>query len=84
MYEVIMAYVPEIAFKSDNIRECVQYIKDNELAEYHDHLDYCQHCAENYERPADYYPTYFVDYENKTYDITDINVLERLLNERGV
>lgn len=84
MHEVIMAYIPDVVFRSDDIRQCVKYIQDNELKEYHDHLDHCQHCAEVYERPADFYPTYFIEFEDRTYDITDINVLERLLDERGL
>lgn len=93
-YKVIDTYTDETILETNNTTEAISKLKELELKDYHKYLDYCQRCYDNYEdptideRPADYYPTYYIkDIADKrvdrygcimgVYDITDYGRLER-------
>lgn len=76
-YQVEGEYAKDILFASKDLQECIDYIKSKEEAAYEAYLDYCAKCAETYEPVAEYYPTYFITVEDKSYNITNINQLEK-------
>lgn len=97
-YKVINTYTDEIVLETNNVKEAIKKLKNLELKDYHSYLNYCQRCIDNYEdptideRPADYYPTYYIkDMDDKrvdmygcimgVYDITDYRILERNYEE---
>lgn len=79
MYKVIFVYEPsKTILETDNKQEAINKLVELDGKDYSDHLDYLQHCAEVYERPADFYPSYFIQCDNdEMFDITDYQILER-------
>lgn len=85
MYKVVCCYTDEVLLYTADKKEAIKKLKDLELKDYHKYLDYCQKCYDNYEdpaideRPADFYPTYFIEIEDtdKYYTIENYRLLER-------
>lgn len=79
MYKVIFVYEPsKTILETDNKQEAINKLVELDGKDYSDHLDYLRHCAEVYERPADFYPSYFIQCDNdEMFDITDYQILER-------
>lgn len=76
-YKITLCYTDEIVFESDNKSEAINKLRELEGKEYSDYLDYHQSCAENYERPADFYPSYYIEVDDKFFSIEDYVLLER-------
>lgn len=78
-YKVLFAYGPaEIILETNDKQEAINKLIELDGKDYNEHLDYLQHCAEVYERPADFYPSYYIQCDNnEMFDITDYRVLER-------
>ncbi len=74
-FKVEGCYGIGIVLETDDVDEAIKYVQDKEGSDYESHLEYRQHCAEDYERPADYYPTYYIIFNNKNYSIEDISSL---------
>lgn len=79
-YNIEGCYGIGVVFESDNVDEIIDKMKELEGGDYSSHLDYRQWCADNYERPADYYPTYYINYGDKSYDISELEVFRREAN----
>ena len=76
-YKITMCYTEEVVFESDNKKDVIDKLKELEGREYSDYLDYHQSCIENYERSADFYPTYYIEVGDKFFSIMDYMVFER-------
>lgn len=78
-YKVIFVYdTNEVPLETNNKQEAINKLKELELREYQEYLDYHQSCAENYEASADFYPSYYIQVDgDEMFDITDYMVLER-------
>ena len=78
-YKVIFVYdTNEIPLETNNKQEAINKLKELELKEYQEYLDYHQSCAENYEASTDFYPSYYIQVDgDEMFDITDYMVLER-------
>lgn len=78
-YRVVLAYdTTNVPLETNNKQEAIEKLKELELKEYHEYLDYHQWCADNYEAPADFYPSYYIECEQGSFNITDYIVLERM------
>ena len=84
-YKVMEIYYDEPVLETNDLKEVIRFIKKKEKKDYHKYLDYYQKCIDNYdvdfERPADFYASYFVIVDDEFYDITNINVLERKMKD---
>lgn len=78
-YKVYNYYSDEVEAVASNIEECIAYIEYEEGPEYKWHLEYEQNCIDEWEPYAEFYPSYYIKYEGKTYDITNICALKELL-----
>lgn len=91
-YKLVLCYTGEIIIESNNIHDIIKRLFELEKKDYHDYLDYCQKCVDNFEdptideRPGDYYPTYYIELRDsdESYDITNYNVLLRRINEEDL
>lgn len=81
IYSVFFMFSDEILFQSKDIKEIINYIHKTEDREYEDYGNYAQRCADNFEAPADFYPSFYTIFKGKRYDITNLFLLERKLED---
>lgn len=84
MYRLINTYNNETILQTDNKQDVIKRLKELEIKDYHNYLDYCQRCVDNFEdplideKPGDYYNTYYIiTNTHKIYNIINYNLLER-------
>lgn len=78
-YKVICVYdTADIQLETNDKQAAINKLKELEGKEYNEYLDYRQRCADDYERPADFYSSYYIQCSNgDMFDITDYIILER-------
>ena len=77
-YKIKETYNNAFKLEFNDKTSAINKLRELEESEYKKHLDYEQKCADNYERSADYYPTYYILAPNgNLYDITNYYMLER-------
>lgn len=76
-YKITMCYTDEVVFESNNKADAINKLRELEEKDWHEYLDYHQSCVENYERSADFYPTYYIEVDDKFFSIEDYILLER-------
>lgn len=78
-YKVLNCFSGEVEAVASNIEDCIAFIEYTDGPELQWHCNYAQDCIDNWEPYAEFYPSYYVKYKGKSYDITNICLLKEIL-----
>lgn len=81
MFKVKDSLGIRVILETDDLETAIKCLEDKEGKDYRDHLDYRQGCADNYESPADYYPTYYIVFKKHSYSIEQVGELKQVVKQ---
>ena len=83
-YKIHEAWIDEIELETNDKKEAINFIKIKEQKEYNEYLKYVQECKDNYEEYSDYYPDYYIEFNEKFYDITNLFELKQEVSNETI